>query len=100
MITPIASSWRSRSTIGSMPRVCASDGSAPGPVPKMTRPRLRWSSCTIRWATMNGWWYGSETTPVPSRMRCVRWLTAARNISGEASISHPVEWCSPTQNSS
>ena len=38
-MTPIASSWRSRVTIGSMPSVNASEGSAPGPVPKMTRPR-------------------------------------------------------------
>ena len=83
-----------------MPRVRASDGSAPGPVPKMTRPRVMWSSWTMRWATLNGWWYGSETTPVPRRMRCVRWPAAARNISGEAIISQPVEWCSPTQNSS
>ncbi len=100
MITPIASSWRSRSTIGSMPSVCASDGSAPGPVPKIARPRLRWSSWTIRWATMNGWWYGSDTTPVPSMIRLVRWAAAARNSSGEPIISQPVEWCSPTQNSS
>ena len=30
-MTPIASSWRSRCTIGSMPSVCASEASAPGP---------------------------------------------------------------------
>jgi hypothetical protein len=30
-MTPIASSWRSRSSIGSMPSVCASEASAPGP---------------------------------------------------------------------
>ena len=55
-ITPIASSCRSRCTIGSMPSVWASDGSAPGPEPKMTRPRVMWSSCTSRCATLNGWW--------------------------------------------
>ena len=32
--------------------------------------------------------------------RCVRWPAAARNISGEAIISQPLEWCSPHQNSS
>ena len=26
----------------------------------------------MRWATLNGWWYGSEVTPVPRRMVCVR----------------------------
>ena len=100
MITPSASSWRSRCTIGLMPSVCASDGSAPGPEPKIARPRVMWSSCTMRWATLNGWWYGSETTPVPSMMRCVRSPAAARNISGDAIISQPEEWCSPHQNSS
>ena len=49
---------------------------------------------------MNGWWYGSDTTPVPKRMRCVRSAAAARNSSGEAMTSQPVEWCSPHQNSS
>ena len=54
----------------------------------------------MRWATLNGWWYGSETTPVPRPMRWVTIAAEARNISGLAIISHPVEWCSPTQNSS
>ena len=31
---------------------------------------------------------------------CVRCAAAARNISGEAIISQPDEWCSPHQNSS
>ena len=99
-MTPMASSWRSRVTTGSMPRVCASDGSAPGPDPKITRPPVMWSSWTRRWATLNGWWNGRDTTPVPSQMRPVRSPAAARNISGEAIISQPVEWCSPHQNSS
>jgi hypothetical protein len=51
-ITPMASSWRSRSSIGSMPRVWASEGSAPGPDPKIARPPVMWSSCTIRCATL------------------------------------------------
>ena len=55
MITPIASSWRSRSSIGLMPIVRASLGSAPGPLPNIARPLVMWSSCTIRWATLNGW---------------------------------------------
>ena len=37
-IMPMASSCRSRSTIGSTPSVCASDASAPGPEPKIARP--------------------------------------------------------------
>ena len=77
--------------MGSMPSVWASDGNAPGPEPKMARPPVMWSSCTMRCATMKGWWYGSDTTPVPSLMRCVRSPAAARNISGEAIISQPVE---------
>ena len=100
MITPRASSWRSRWTIGSMPSVRASEGRAPGPEPNSARPRVMWSSCTMRWATLNGWWYGSETTPVPRPMREVRSPAAARNISGEAMVSQPDEWCSPHQSSS
>ena len=28
----------------------------------------------MRWATLNGWWYGRLTTPVPSR---IVWVTCA-----------------------
>ena len=59
-----------------------------------------WSSWTIRWATLNGWWYGRLTTPVPSLIVWLTWATAASSISGEAIVSQPDEWCSPTQNSS
>ena len=100
MITPSASSWRSRWRIGSMPWVRASDGRAPGPEPNIARPLVMWSSWTIRWATLNGWWYGRLTTPVPRRIVWLTWPAAARNISGEAIISQPDEWCSPHQNSS
>jgi hypothetical protein len=41
----------------------------PGPEPKIARPRVMWSSCTMRCATLNGWWYGRLTTPVPRPMR-------------------------------
>ena len=54
-MTPIASSWRSRCTIGSIPRVCASEARAPGPEPKIARPPVIQSSCTMRWATLHGW---------------------------------------------
>ena len=54
-MTPIASSWRSRCTIGSIPSVWASEASAPGPEPKIARPPVMWSSCTMRCATLNGW---------------------------------------------
>ena len=47
-VLSIASSCRSRSRFGAMPCVRASDGRAPGPVPKMTRPPVMWSSCTMR----------------------------------------------------
>ena len=38
----------------------------------------------MRCATISGLWYGSETTPVPRRMRRVRSAAAAMNSSGEA----------------
>ena len=41
----------------------------------------------MRSASMNGWWYGSEETPVPRRMCLVRCAAAAMNTSGEAMIS-------------
>ncbi len=54
-----------------MPWVRASDGRAPGPEPNIARPLVIRSSWAIRWATLNGWWYGRLTTPVPSMMVCV-----------------------------
>ena len=81
------SSIMSRCRAGSMPIMKASEGSAPGPTPNITRPRVRWSSSTMRSASMNGWWYGSDETPVPRRMWRVRWAAAAMNTSGEAMIS-------------
>ena len=78
-----------------MPIFSASCTSAPGPTPNIARPRVMWSSCTMRSASMNGLWYGSDATPVPSRICRVRSAAAAMNISGEAMISKPPEWCSP-----
>src|SRR5262245_23369966 len=89
-----------RCSTGSMPITNASLGSAPGPAPKMVRPRVRWSSSTQRSAASQGWWYGREVTPVPSRMCLVRSAAAAMKISGEAMISYPPEWCSPNHASS
>lgn len=77
-----------------------SEGSEPAPTPSWKRPRVMWSSCTAREATMNGWWYGRLVTPVPSLMCRVRSAAAAMNSSGEAIVPQPAEWCSPTQNSS
>ena len=48
----IMSRWRATS----MPIMKASDGSAPGPTPSITRPRVRWSSSTMRSASISGWW--------------------------------------------
>ncbi len=45
----------------------------------------------MRFATMSGWWYGSDTTPVPRRIRLVRSAAAAMKSSGEAMISKPAE---------
>ena len=41
----------------------------------------------MRSASMNGWWYGSDDTPVPRRMSRVRSAAAAMKTSGEAMIS-------------
>ncbi len=78
----------------------ASDVSAPGPTPNIARPLVMWSSWTIRSASMNGWWYGSELTPVPRRIVLVRCADAAIISSGEAMSSQPAEWCSPNHASS
>ena len=48
------SSMRWRWVTGSMPIMYASETSAPGPTPSIVRPRLMWSSCTNRLATMSG----------------------------------------------
>ena len=80
-----------------MPSIIASDGSRPGPKPNIARPCAWWSSWTTRSATVSGLWYGSEMTPVPSRMRLVRSIAAAMNSSGEEMSSTPPEWCSPIQ---
>ena len=40
----------------SMPIMNASDGSAPGPTPNITRPRVMWSSWLMRSASISGWW--------------------------------------------
>ena len=49
----------------------------------------------MRSASTNGWWYGSELTPVPSLMCVVRSAAAAMKTSGLAISSDPAEWCSP-----
>ena len=100
MTTSMYSSKSGRMCDGSKPSIAASVGSAPGPTPIMTRPRVRWSSCTIRSATHSGLWYGNDTTPVPNLMFLVRSAAAMMKISGEAMISLPAEWCSPIQASS
>ena len=51
-MTERASSCMSRWRKGSMPSITASEGSAPGPTPNIARPRVWWSSCCIRSATM------------------------------------------------
>ena len=70
-----------------MPSMCASEVSWPGPQPSMARPRVRWSSSTNRSASISGWWYGSEFTPLPSRRYFVRAAAAAMNTSGDEMIS-------------
>jgi hypothetical protein len=100
MTISMYSSSSGRICVGSRPSIAASVGSAPGPTPNITRPRVRWSSSTMRSATHNGLWYGSDTTPVPSLMCWVRSAAAMMKISGDAMISLPAEWCSPIHASS
>ena len=95
MIASRLCSMRGRCSSAGIPSMWASDVSCPGPQPSMTRPRVRWSSSTMRSASINGLWYGSELTPVPSLMCLVRSAATAMNTSGEAMISNPAEWCSP-----
>ena len=63
---------RSRWSAGSMPSMNASLGSAPGPTPSMTRPWVRWSSSTMRWAVMKRVVVGERHHPGAERMRWVR----------------------------
>ena len=41
----------------------------------------------MRSASISGWWYGSELTPVPSLMCFVRSAAIPMKTSGEAMIS-------------
>ncbi len=92
----------SRALLGdtSMPSMPGVGGQQARTHPNITRPRVWWSSWRMRFATVSGWWYGSDTTPVPSRMRCERSAAAAMKSSGDAMISKPAEWCSPIHASS
>ena len=94
-IAPQLSTMRLRVSDQGTPSMWASVGSEPGPTPSMKRPWERWSSITARSATWNGWWYGSEATPVPRRIREVRSSAAAMKTSLGPMISLPPEWCSP-----
>ena len=84
-------SIRGRCSSAGIPSMCASDVSCPGPHPSITRPRVRWSSSTMRSASISGLWYGSELTPVPSLMCLVRSAATPRKTSGDAMISKPAE---------
>ena len=53
-------SMRGRCSSAGMPSMCASDVSWPGPHPSIARPRVRWSSSTMRSASISGWWYGQR----------------------------------------
>ena len=52
----------------------------------------------MRCATCSGWWIGANTTPMPSRMRLVRWLAAAKVRSGALLCDQTGrKWCSENQ---
>ncbi len=50
------SSSSTRVSVGFSPIIAESVGSEPGPTPSITRPRVRWSSSTMRSATQSGLW--------------------------------------------
>ena len=56
MITSSPSSRSRRVSRCESPIIAPSVGSEPGPTPSIARPRVRWSSCTIRSATQSGLW--------------------------------------------
>ena len=51
-------------------------------MPRSTRPLLTTSRVAMREATFSGWCSGTSTTAMPSRILLVRWLMAARVMSG------------------
>jgi hypothetical protein len=72
----------------STPMARASPGSDPSPtVSSRIRPWDRTSMVAKRLARTTGWWYGSSSTPVPSRIRRVAEATKARQSSGSANGS-------------
>ena len=82
--TSSASSHMVRLSAGSMPNPPSSPTDDDSPVPNSTRPLEIRSSVEIRSATRAGWLTagGRCMIPKPSRMSLVRWLAAARKISG------------------
>ncbi len=56
MMTSKLSSSSSRVSVGLRPIMAESVGSDPGPTPSIARPRVRWSSRTMRSATQSGLW--------------------------------------------
>ena len=73
---------------GSNPNTSKSPGNPPEPTPHLNRPRARWSSCAMRWATTNGLWLGMHVTPVPKHMFSVIPSALAMNKSGAGIFSH------------
>lgn len=49
-------------------------------------------------ATIIGWWLGSITPPVPTRIRLVAAATAAASTVGAEPATPGTPWCSDTQN--
>jgi hypothetical protein len=56
MTTSKLTSINSRVSVGLRPSMAESVGSEPGPTPSMARPRVRWSSRTMRSVTHRGLW--------------------------------------------
>jgi hypothetical protein len=56
MTTSKLTSMSSRVSVGLRPSMAESVGSDPGPTPSIARPRVRWSSRTMRSVTHSGLW--------------------------------------------
>lgn len=62
------------------------------------RPGNRASRTPNCSATTSGWWLGSMTPPVPTRIRRVAPATAAASTVGAEPATPGTLWCSDTQN--
>jgi len=89
---------RSLGTPNAFSSACVPGSSAPGPIPKMTRPSARRSSVATACAIEMGFRSSGKRTAVPSATRFVAPATAASRVSGSPRGRASSE--SPTQTES